>query len=118
VDHTSCQNNTAPELLSSDSSSRLLGQDIQALRILVSAASTMEGSATEPSVMEPSVTELSSAKRTPAQDAASSSTKRSFSESGAINDSQPSSSDVCHSSKRLRLTSTSSEEAVSTLLDI
>ncbi|KAJ4075286.1 hypothetical protein NW760_015414 [Fusarium oxysporum] len=108
-----CQNNTAPELLSSDSSSRLLSPGIQALRVLASAAFTREGSVTEPSV-----TELSSAKRTPAQDAISSLTQRSFSESGAANGSQPSSSDVCHSLKRLRLTSMSSEEAISTLLDL
>ncbi|EXA31759.1 hypothetical protein FOVG_16996 [Fusarium oxysporum f. sp. pisi HDV247] len=103
-----CQNNTAPELLSSDSSSRLLSQNIQASRVLASAASTREGS----------VMELSSAKRTPAQDAASSSTKRSFSESDATSDSQPSSSEAYHSPKRQRFTSISSEEAVSTLLDI
>jgi hypothetical protein len=113
-----CRNNTAPELLPSDSSSRLLSQNIQALRVFALGASTREGSVTEPSVTEPSVTEPSSAKRTRAQDAASSSIKRSFSESGPANDSQPSGSDVCHSSKRLRLTSTSTEEAVSTLLDI
>jgi hypothetical protein len=117
------EDNIAAEPPSCDSSDRLLNQDIQALRVLASAATTMEGRVTEPSVTELSVTELSvtelsSAKRTPAQDVTSSSTKRSFSESGATNDSQPSSSDVCHSSKRLRLTSTSSEEAVSTLLDI
>ncbi|RYC78797.1 hypothetical protein BFJ63_vAg18328 [Fusarium oxysporum f. sp. narcissi] len=108
-----CQNNTAPELLSSNSSNRPHSQDDQASRILASAASTIEESFTEPSV-----TELSLTQRTPAQDAASSSAKRSFSERGATNDSQLSSSDVCHSSKRLRLTSTSSEKAISKLLDI
>ncbi|RKK88983.1 hypothetical protein BFJ71_g12683 [Fusarium oxysporum] len=107
------EDNTAPEPSSSDSNDRFLNQDIQSLQVLASAASTMEGS-----VMKSSVTEPSSAEKTPAQDAASSSTKRSFSESGATNNSLPSSSDVCHSSKRLRLTSMSSEEAVSTLLNI
>ncbi|KAH7163660.1 hypothetical protein DER46DRAFT_309862 [Fusarium sp. MPI-SDFR-AT-0072] len=111
------QDNIALEPSSSDANNRPHSQDGQASRVLASAASTME-SFMEPSVTEPSVTELSSTKRTPAQDAASLSTKRSFSESGATNDSQPSSSDVCHSSKRPRLTSMSSEEAVSTLLDI
>ncbi|KAK2669760.1 hypothetical protein RAB80_015286 [Fusarium oxysporum f. sp. vasinfectum] len=96
------QNNIAPE--PSSSSNIPLSQDIQALRDLV--------------IMEESVTEPSSAEKTPAQDAASSSTKRSFSESGATSDSQPSSSEVCQSSKRLRFTSISSEEAVSTLLNI
>jgi hypothetical protein len=100
--------NIGPEPSSSDSSNRLLSQDIQALRALASAESTMKDSITEPS----------SVKKMSAQVAISSSTTRSFSESGATNVSQPSVSDVCHPSKRLRLTSTSSEEAVSTLLDI
>ncbi|KAH7153751.1 hypothetical protein DER46DRAFT_388811 [Fusarium sp. MPI-SDFR-AT-0072] len=108
-----CQNNTAPEPLSSGLSNRPHSQDGQASRILASAASTIEESFTEPSV-----TELSLTQRTPAHDAASLSAKRSFSESGATNDSQLSSSDVCHSSKRLRLTSMSSEKTVSKLLDI
>ncbi|EGU82749.1 hypothetical protein FOPG_18408 [Fusarium oxysporum f. sp. conglutinans race 2 54008] len=106
------QDNIALEPSSSDANNRPHSQDGQASRVLASAASTTE------SFTEPSVTELSSTKRTPDHDAASLSTKRSFSESGATNNSQPSSSDICHSSKRLRLTSTSSEEAVSTLLDI
>ncbi|KAF4415115.1 hypothetical protein FACUT_13665 [Fusarium acutatum] len=96
------QDNIAPE--SSSSSNRPLSQDIQALRNLVT--------------MEESVTEPSSAEKTPTQDAAPSSTKRSFSESGATSDSQPSSSEVWQSPKRLRFTSISSEEAVSTFLDI
>ncbi|RKK67490.1 hypothetical protein BFJ69_g14458 [Fusarium oxysporum] len=112
------QNNTTPEFLSPDSSSRLLSQDIQGLRFLASAASTIEESITKPSVTEPSISEPSSAEKTPAQDAASSSTKRSFSESATISDSQPSNSEVCKSSKRPRLTSISSEEAVSTLFHI
>ncbi|KAF9777046.1 hypothetical protein IL306_004675 [Fusarium sp. DS 682] len=107
------QNNTTPGFLSPGTSSRLLSQDIQGLRFLASPASTIEGSITEPSITEPS-----SAEKTPARDAASSSTKRSFSESATISDSQPSNSEVCQSSKRLRFTSISSEEAVSTLLDI
>ncbi|KAI7763779.1 hypothetical protein LZL87_014188 [Fusarium oxysporum] len=111
------QDNIVLEPSSSDANNRPHSQDGQASRVLASAASTME-SFMEPSVSEPSVTELSPTKRTLDKDAASLSTKRSFSESGATNDSQPSSSDVCHSSKRLRLTSTSSEETVSTLLDI
>ncbi|KAM0368169.1 hypothetical protein ACHAPY_011553 [Fusarium culmorum] len=106
------QDNITLEPSSSDSSNRPHSQDGQASGILASAASTIEG------LTKPSVTELSSAKRTRTQDAASSSAKRSFSESGATNDSQLSSSDVRHSSKRLRLTSMSSKEAVSTLLNI
>ncbi|SPJ72370.1 uncharacterized protein FTOL_02098 [Fusarium torulosum] len=101
------EDNIAPEPLSSDSSGKLLNQDIQALRVLASAATTMAGSVTEPSVTEPS-----SAKRAPTQGDTSSSTKRSFSESGAT------SSVVCNSSKRLRVASTSTEEAVSLLLEI
>lgn len=108
-----CQNDIALEFISSDSSSRLLSQDIQALPVLVSTASTME-----PSLAEPSVTVASFVEEMPAQVAISSSTKRSFSESGATNVSQPSVLDVCHPSKRLTFTLTSSEEAVSTLLDI
>lgn len=101
-----------------DSSSRFLSQDIQGLRFLASAASTIEGSIMRPSATEPSISEPSSAEKTPAQDAASSSTKRSFSDSATISDSQPSNSEICKSSKRPRLISISSEEAVSTLLDI
>jgi hypothetical protein len=107
-----CLNNTAPELLPSDSSSRLLSQATQALRDLASAPSATEPSVKESTVTESTVTEPSSAKRTPAQGAASSSTKRSFSESGAT------SSVVCNSSKRLRVASTSSEEAIPLLLEI
>ncbi|KAG5751229.1 hypothetical protein H9Q70_006114 [Fusarium xylarioides] len=88
------QNNTTPEFLSPDSSSRLHRQDIQGLRFLTSAASTIEGSIMKPSVTEASFSEPSLAEKTPAQDAASSSTKRSFSDSATISDSQPSNSEV------------------------
>jgi hypothetical protein len=90
---------------------RLVSLDDMKLRaVAVAATSMLPGIAAASITTEPSITEPSSV--------ISSSTKRSFSESGTTNDSQLSSSDVCHSSKRLKPTSTSAEEAISTLLDI
>jgi hypothetical protein len=112
------QDNIAPESSPSDSNTGQLNQDIQAVRILASAASTMEERIADPSVTELSITEPRSAEKIPARDAVSLSTKRSFSESATASDSQLSNSEVCQASKRLRFTSISSEEVVSTLLDI
>jgi len=110
------QENIASEPLSSDSSNRLVNQDIQAVHILASSASIMEEeSVAEHSDTKLSVTEPSSAVKSLTQ-VASSSTKRSFSESATTSDSQPFISDYCQTSKRLRLTSPLLEEAVSTLL--
>ncbi|KAM0368574.1 hypothetical protein ACHAO7_011246 [Fusarium culmorum] len=75
----------------------------------------MEESVAEHSDMKLSVTEPSSAVKSLTQ-VASSSTKRSFSESATTSDSQPFISGYCQTSKRLRLTSPLLEEAVSTLL--
>ncbi|KAG7402991.1 hypothetical protein Forpe1208_v016758 [Fusarium oxysporum f. sp. rapae] len=67
-------------------------------------------STTESSIItEPGITEPSSV--------ISSSIKRPFSEGGASNNSQLSSSDVCHLSKQLKLTSASVGKAISALLD-
>ncbi|TXB97023.1 hypothetical protein FocTR4_00012176 [Fusarium oxysporum f. sp. cubense] len=77
------------------------------LRAVAAAANSMLAGATESSITtEPGITiEPSSV--------ISSSIKRSFSEGGA----SLSSSDVCHLSKRLKLTSASVEKAISALLD-
>ncbi|KAF5675903.1 hypothetical protein FDENT_9620 [Fusarium denticulatum] len=81
-------------------------QDDQPSRALALTASSMMGS----------VTESSSVERMPVQ-ATISSTRRSFS-SGVSNVSRPSFTNVCHPSKRLKITSPSSEEAISTLINI
>ncbi|RKK97136.1 hypothetical protein BFJ68_g14145 [Fusarium oxysporum] len=101
--------------LSSAPGNRRVSLDDMKLRAVAAAVNSMLPGTTESSIItepiitiEPSITEPSSV---------ISSIKCPFSEGGASNNSQLSSSDVCHSSKRLKLTSASVEEAISALLD-
>ncbi|EXL39858.1 hypothetical protein FOCG_17525 [Fusarium oxysporum f. sp. radicis-lycopersici 26381] len=94
-------NRMAAEPSSSVSSNEPHNSHGQDLRDLALAASTALDTVTEPAVAEPAVT---------------SSTKRSLSESGVIDDSHPLVSDICQPSKRSKLTSPSYKEVISTLL--
>lgn len=94
-------NRMAAEPSSSVSSNEPHNSHGQDLRDLALVASTALETVTEPAVAEPAI---------------ASSTKRSLSESGVIDDSHPLVSDICQPSKRPKLTSPSCKEVISTLL--
>ncbi|KAG9494975.1 hypothetical protein J7337_013204 [Fusarium musae] len=94
-------NRMAAEPSSSVSSNEPHNSHGQDLRDLALVASTALETVTEPAVAEPAI---------------ASSTKRSLSESGVIDDSYPLVSDICQPSKRPKLTSPSCKEVISTLL--
>ncbi|EXK27034.1 hypothetical protein FOMG_16472 [Fusarium oxysporum f. sp. melonis 26406] len=110
MSHAALSGENHPVLESQEPSSstpgnRRVSLDDMKLRAVAAAANSMLPGTTESTI----TTEPSSV--------ISSSIKRPFSEGGASNNSQLSSSDVCHLSKRLKLTSASVEKAMSALLD-
>ncbi|KAJ4248063.1 hypothetical protein NW762_012833 [Fusarium torreyae] len=112
-----CQKNIARELQSSDQDDVLANRDVRALHALASATSIVEKSDTRPNVL-PSITESISDEKTPALHASATSVKRPFSDGDATSHNKLAISDVYQPAKRVKVTSVSPNEAVSTLLDI